>query len=71
MKPVAGAVPYTRYGWLKRRIMRRLMARANGDTDTTRDYEYTDWEDLNSFARGFARQAESAIPGALASAGSR
>jgi len=71
VKPVAGAVPYTRYGWLKRRIMRRLMAKANGDTDTTRDYEYTDWEDLKSFARGFARQAESTIPGALAGAGSR
>jgi menaquinone-dependent protoporphyrinogen oxidase len=71
VKPVAGAVPYTRYGWLKKRMMRRIVAKASGDTDTSRDYEYTDWEDLRSFAREFARQAESAIPGALAGAAPR
>jgi menaquinone-dependent protoporphyrinogen oxidase len=71
VKPVAGAVPYTRYGWLKRRIMRRMVARVSGDTDTTRDYEYTDWEDLDAFAREFAYQTERTIPGALAVAASR
>jgi len=71
VKPVAGAVPYTRYGWLRKRMMRRMVARASGDTDTTRDYDYTDWDDLDAFAREFARQVERTIPGALVAAASR
>lgn len=53
-KAVAGAVLYTRYGWLKRLVMRRIAAKAGGGTDTSRDYEYTDWADLEQFAEGFA-----------------
>lgn len=55
VKFIAGALPYTRYNWLKRWIMRRIVAKAGGDTDTTRDFEYTDWEDLRAFARTFGR----------------
>lgn len=53
-KMVAGALPYTRYGWLKRQMMKRIVAKAGGDTDTTRDFEYTDWIDLRNFAQDFA-----------------
>lgn len=53
-KMVAGALLYTRYGWLKRLMMKRIVAKAGGDTDTTRDYEYTDWNDLRTFSREFA-----------------
>ena len=53
-KMVAGALPYTRYGWIKRMMMRRIVAKAGGDVDTTRDYEYTDWNDLRTFSRDFA-----------------
>lgn len=53
-KIVAGALPYTKYPWWKRLVMRRIAAKAGGDTDTTRDYEYTDWNDLSAFARMFA-----------------
>ena len=56
VKIVAGALPYTQYNWLTRWMMRRIVARAHGDTDTSRDYEYTDWEDLRDFARDFARR---------------
>lgn len=52
-KSVAGALPYSKYGWLKRRLMRRIVAKAKGDTDMTRDYEYTDWDDLRTFAQRF------------------
>jgi menaquinone-dependent protoporphyrinogen IX oxidase len=51
---VGGALRYTRYGWLKKRRMRRIAAKAGGDTDTTRDYEYTDWKALHVFAQQFA-----------------
>jgi menaquinone-dependent protoporphyrinogen oxidase len=55
-KPVAGALLYRRYGLLKRWVMRRIVAKGGGDTDTSRDYEYTDWENLRAFARDFARR---------------
>jgi len=53
VKIVAGALPYTRYGWLKRLVMRRKMKQAGGETDVTRDHEYTDWADLLAFAGTF------------------
>jgi menaquinone-dependent protoporphyrinogen oxidase len=34
--------------------MKRIVSKGGGDTDTSRDYEYTDWEDLRTFAREFA-----------------
>jgi menaquinone-dependent protoporphyrinogen oxidase len=55
VKKVAGALLYTKYGWLKRWIMKRIVSKAGGDTDTSRDYEYTDWEDLRLFAEDFVR----------------
>jgi menaquinone-dependent protoporphyrinogen oxidase len=71
VKPVAGAVPYTRYGWFKKWMMRRMVAKVSGDTDTTRDYEYTDWEDLRTFAQDLLHQVDPAITGAMAGAGPR
>jgi menaquinone-dependent protoporphyrinogen oxidase len=53
VKFVAGALPYTHYGWLRRLVMRRIVAKAGGDTDTSRDFEYTDWNDLRHFAVDF------------------
>ena len=45
-RAVAGALAYTRYGFLARLGM-RLTARHIGlDTDTSRDHAYTDWEQL-------------------------
>lgn len=52
-KLVAGALLYTKYNWLKRWMMRRIVAKAGGETDTSRDFEYTDWGDLTQFARAF------------------
>lgn len=50
----AGALPYTRYGWLLRRIMRGIVRRAGSqDLDMHRDYEYTDWEAVRAFASDF------------------
>ena len=55
---VAGAVRYTQYRWLKKWMMKRIVGKAGGGTDTSRDYEYTDWNDLRNFAREFAAQLE-------------
>jgi menaquinone-dependent protoporphyrinogen oxidase len=55
VKQVAGALPYSRYHWFKRWMMVRIVRKAGGDTDTSRDYEYTDWPDLRAFTEEFAR----------------
>jgi menaquinone-dependent protoporphyrinogen oxidase len=54
IKIVAGALKYTQYGWLKRWMMRRIVAKHGGDVDVSRDYEYTDWDDVRAFADRFA-----------------
>ncbi|MFC6955403.1 flavodoxin domain-containing protein [Halorubellus litoreus] len=45
----AGAIRYSKYGFLKRFMMKRIAKDATGDTDASKDYEYTDWEDVASF----------------------
>ena len=54
---VAGALPYSKYNFLVRFIMRNIAAKEGGDTDTSRDYEYTDWEAVDRFATEFASRA--------------
>jgi menaquinone-dependent protoporphyrinogen oxidase len=53
---VAGALLYTRYNFLKRWIMKRIVAKAGGETDTSKDYVYTDWSAVRAFAEDFARR---------------
>lgn len=43
---VPGALPYTRYNWLTRMLMKWIVKRHEGDTDTSRDYVYTNWVEL-------------------------
>lgn len=49
----AGAVPYRKYNWLIRWMMKQIVRKAGGDTDTSRNYEYTDWSDVEQFGRQF------------------
>ena len=46
---VAGALVYSKYNVVVRYIMRRIARQAGGDTDTSKDYVYTDWERLDEF----------------------
>lgn len=50
----AGGLPYTRYNWLIRWTMKRIAKSAGGDTDTRRDYEYTDWSEVRAFSQALA-----------------
>ena len=53
---VAGALAYSKYNVIVRFVMRRIAAANGGDTDTSRDYEYTDWEALRRFAAAIGCQ---------------
>lgn len=51
----AGAMPFSSYGFLMRRIM-KVVGREVEDVeevDTSRDYEYTDWASVEEFGRQF------------------
>ena len=51
---VAGALLYREYGFLKRWMMKRIAGSGGGDTDTSRNHVYTDWEALDKFANEVA-----------------
>jgi menaquinone-dependent protoporphyrinogen oxidase len=53
IKPVAGALLYTKYGRLLRFVIKRIVASQGGSTDTTRDHDYTDWPSLARFVEEF------------------
>ena len=52
----AGALPFSRYGAFKRLLMLLFVGLGGGDTDTSRDYEYTDWDAVERFAEAFAQR---------------
>ena len=52
---VAGALLYTKYNPLVRLVLKRIAKNSGGATDTSRDYEYTDWAALRRIVEGFAQ----------------
>lgn len=50
---VAGALVYSRYGPVKRRLLQALMWFSGGPTDPSRDYEFTNWDEVDRFAEHF------------------
>jgi menaquinone-dependent protoporphyrinogen oxidase len=59
VKPVAGALLYSKYNFFLRWIMKRVARKAGSDTDTSRDYDYTDWIGLDRFFDDFAAEIRS------------
>ena len=55
-----GALQYSKYGPVKRAVVRTLAAIAGHDTDTSRDYDYTDWRAVDAFATAFSESLTSA-----------
>lgn len=51
---MAGALQYREYDFFTRTLMRVLMRRGGHPTDASHDYDYTDWDAVESFARDFA-----------------
>ena len=56
-----GALLYTQYGFVKRRLMKKIAADKPGDlgTDTSRDYVYTEWDGVRRFTEAFLAQLPS------------
>jgi len=56
--PVAGALAYSRYNPLIRFVMKRIARSQGAPTDTSRDYEFTNWESLDRFVDSLARHRD-------------
>jgi len=59
VETVAGALRYTKYGFIKRFIMKQISKRSGRPTDTSRDFEFTDWQQVTRFTDRFLRYVES------------
>lgn len=55
-----GALRYRKYNPFIRLMMRLVVGTAGGEKDTSRDYEYTDWQGVDRFAARFAARLEAA-----------
>ena len=53
-KSFAGGLPYTRYSPWIRWMMKMISRRTGRPTDTSRDYDFTDWSEVDRFAGRFA-----------------
>jgi menaquinone-dependent protoporphyrinogen oxidase len=53
-----GALLYQRYDAFTRFMMRMIVRFAGGETDASRDYEYTNWKAVERFARDFEVRLE-------------
>lgn len=60
VETVAGALRYTKYNFVKRYIMKWISKRSGRPTDTSRDFEFTDWEHVGHFVKRFLKQLETA-----------
>ena len=47
---IAGALTYSKYSLPLKWLMRRIAKQAGEGTDTSRDYEYTDWQQVERYA---------------------
>ena len=53
---IAGRLAYREYGFIIRMVMKWIARREGAPTDTSRDYELTKWDDVDSLARDMARR---------------
>jgi menaquinone-dependent protoporphyrinogen oxidase len=51
---LAGRLAYSKYGFFKRMVLKRIARKEGAPTDTSRDYEFTDWTAVETLAREMA-----------------
>jgi menaquinone-dependent protoporphyrinogen oxidase len=57
-----GGLPYTRYGFITRWIMKAISRKTGRPTDTSRDWEFTDWAEVDRFAAEFEATLHTLVP---------
>lgn len=51
----AGALRYPRYRWFDKVMIQLIMRMTGGETDTRKEVEYTDWQQVAKFAEDFGQ----------------
>jgi len=51
IRPVAGALMYSKYNFLVRMIMKHIASRAGASPDVSQDHVFTHWRDLDDLAK--------------------
>lgn len=51
----AGALRYPRYRWFDRIMIQFIMRMTGGETDTSKEVEYTDWQQVDRFTQKFSQ----------------
>ena len=54
-----GALAYSKYNWVKRWLMKLVVRKGGGPTDTRYDYEFTDWDQVDKFVQSFVEFVKS------------
>ena len=62
---VAGRLAYREYGFFIRWVMKRIAKKEGAPTDTSRDYELTNWEEVDELAREMASRIRAKGSGRL------
>lgn len=61
----AGGLPYTEYGLLTRWVMKCISQRTGRPTDTSRDWDLTDWASVDHFAAELDGFLKALLPSAV------
>ena len=64
VQPIAGALRFSRYGFFRGFVMRKIAEKEDPGVDTTKDHVYTDWNQVDSFLRifvGLARKSQAPV----------
>ncbi|WP_211829170.1 menaquinone-dependent protoporphyrinogen IX dehydrogenase [Kistimonas asteriae] len=56
---MAGSLLYSRYRWFDRVMIQFIMKMTGGNTDASKDIEYTDWAVVRQFAQDYAQYLKS------------
>jgi menaquinone-dependent protoporphyrinogen oxidase len=62
VEAIAGALVYTQYNIFIRHVM-KLIVKSHGrsELDTSRDFDFTNWERVDTFARDFANSLAATV----------
>ncbi len=57
-----GALLYTSYGFFKKSLLKNIAQKSGLDTNTSQDYDYTNWEAVNKFVGDFMNSLPTSQP---------
>ena len=57
----AGSIAYTKYSFFTKLLQIAIAYSTNGPTDTSKDWEFTNWDNVTEFAKDFVQESQQAF----------